>query len=259
MKVTKFKNIYNSLIEYYPVLKSKRALDNFIIKKYILDELEKNKKNYEELINNADENKSIYNKYLNDYFKLEKYTTIEEFQSYGNIHMKFKTFIKIENQLFINNKLNPPITEIAIHCHPTYTSPTGRNHYFKDQYFYYNEIKYLLLSVNERMEQRTQEMLLKEENKRIKREKEKKLRELDKYEQRLKEKEKELNIKEKEFLDATKDQLYSTDSNEIILQKKSQEINEELTISQKLKILKNQFENGEITFEEYQSKRKDLI
>ena len=37
------------------------------------------------------------------------------------------------------------------------------------------------------------------------------------------------------------------------------EVDENLTISQKMKLLREKFDNGEITYEEYQAKRKELI
>ena len=212
-----------------------------------MDQIEENKDWFIKLLNKAEDNDSSYKSYSKDYKKAEEYTTLEEFQLYEDIHM-----------LYEQSKLPKPITSIGIHCHPTYTSPSGRNHYYKDAVYSHDQIKTLINLVEARSKQRAKEQQEKEEKNRAKREKEKRLRELDKLEKHLKEKEESLNAKEKEFLDATKDQMYSTDS--VVTPVTTEDYDsKELSISQKLKILKTQFENGEITYSEYQEKRKELM
>ena len=80
------------------------------------------------------------------------------------------------------------------------------------------------------------------------------------YEERiraLEKKEQEINIKEKEFLDATKEHIYCAENK--MITNFSMEINDTMTLTQKMKILKEKFNNGELTYDEYQKKRKEII
>ena len=66
-----------------------------------------------------------------------------------------------------------------------------------------------------------------------------------------------LNQKEQEFINATRDHIYTAEK--IDVAKEEIIIDENLTLSQKLKLLRTKFDNGEITYEEYQSRRKGLM
>ena len=101
------------------------------------------------------------------------------------------------------------------------------------------------------------ERLKKEQLAVARKEKNAKLKNLDKKEKELAKKEAEITKKEKEFLEATKEHIYTIDTNSINIH--DAEINDTMTLTQKMKILKEKFNKGELTYEEYQEKRKEII
>lgn len=251
-------NKLDETLKFHPELKSKRSLENYDFREHMLDFIEQYETVFVKMLNEAEENDQVYKNYLKEYHKLEKYTSFEEFEKFGKIRVSYKKFQKVEHELYDELKLEMPVTSISAYCHATYTSPSGRNHYWRDMTYTHNQLKAFLRSITERRETRIREQEEKEERARKKREKEQKLRQLDKLEKQLKAKEEELTNKEKEFLEATKDQMYSADDRRNSIEQVEDEA-EELTISQKMKILKDKFENGEITYEEYKAQRKDLM
>ena len=122
-------------LNFNPALKSKRSLDKFDLSQYVAEKLNENRSFYKSLFQHAEQNAKDYNEYCAKYSKLEKYTTEEEFSKYEDVKMSYKTFRKNEEKLFQSSKLNQPKTTINAHCHATYTSPSGRNHYWRDSYY----------------------------------------------------------------------------------------------------------------------------
>ena len=244
-------------IKFSPCLKSKRSLDKFDMSAHVMSDIVENKSYYKTIFNKVEENISLYKSYLTEYSKIENYMTEEEYSKLENPKISLKTLNKCEQKLYNKNKYAPPITSVQAHCHATYTSPSGRNHYWRDAYFDYDDLKSFFSAIERK------ELFVKQEAERKaklaeeKRAKEKKLRELDKLEKKLAEKEQEINKKEKEFLEATKEHIYTTDN--VAIDNAEIEIDENLTISQKMKLLREKFDNGEITYEEYQAKRKELM
>lgn len=244
-------------LNFNPALKSKRSLDKFDLTQYVAEKLNENRSFYKSLFQHAEQNAKDYNEYCAKYSKLEKYTTEEEFSKYEDVKMSYKTFRKNEEKLFQSSKLNQPKTTINAHCHATYTSPSGRNHYWRDSYYSLYDLKQLVKEMENHEEYLRKEQERKNKALEEKRAKEKRLRELDKLETRLAQKEKEINEKEKEFLEATKEHIYTAEKIEV--NTNEIEIDENLSLSQKLKLLKEKYDNGEITYEEYQAKRKEIM
>lgn len=249
-----FNNIVNDIIPFTSKLKSKSALENLNIYEYVMDQIERNQNYYMVLFNEIEENIKDYNEYEYEYSKIKKITTEDEFSKLEGLKIKYKTFVKYEEKLYYSLKQKSPVTDIIIKVHATYTSPSGRNHYWIDESYDYDKIKEMLRDIEQRQELKRLEKEIKEKIAAEKRAKEKRLRELDKLEIKLKEKEELLTQKEKEFQEATRGHIYSTEHINVF-----EEEYKEKTKYQLLKDLRKQFENGKITKEEYNSKRKELI
>lgn len=249
-----FINIENNIIPFLPKLKLKSALENLNIYEYVMDQIERNQNYYMVLFNEIEENIKDYKEYEYEYSKIKKITPEDEFSKFEGLKIKYKTFVKYEEKLYYSLKQKSPVTDIIIKVHATYTSPSGRNHYWIDISYNYAQIKQMLSDIEQRQELKRLEKEIKEKIAAEKRAKEKRLRELDKLEIKLKEKEELLTQKEKEFQEATRGHIYSTEHTNVF-----EEEYKEKTKYQLLKDLRKQFENGEITKEEYNSKRKELI
>ena len=253
----KFHAISSNVINFSIALKSKRSLENFDMYQSSLQEISDNKTQYITMFNHLDENLKDYNEYVQKYKKLKKLTSEAEFSKFEGLKIKYKTFVKIEEKLYDSTMKSRPVTEVMFKIHATYTSPSGRNHYWRDASYNYNQLKQMLSYIQEQekivqFQRQVKEQLLQE-----KRTKEKRLRELDKLESQLAEKEKEINKREKEFLEATKGHIYTGKKSAI--KNESAEITDNMSLTQKLKILKEKYDNGEISYEEYQQMRKGLM
>ncbi|MFA6331212.1 MAG: hypothetical protein WCX32_04325 [Clostridia bacterium] len=238
-------------------LKSKRSLDNLSFAQYIMGEISENLVYYETLFTKVDKNRENYLNYTNEYIKIEKYMTAEEFLKLINAGIKYKTFNKYEKKIYQTSMLTKPIMSISADCHATYTSPSGRNSYWRDSSFNFNDLKLLLKEIEGQKEYALLELQRKQKAIEEKRAKDKKLRELDKIEEQLTQKEQEMNEKENEFKKATQGHIYSSQNQ--IPPENNTVIEQEETPYQKLKKLKTQYENNEISRAEYEEKRKALL
>lgn len=238
---------------YHEYLNSKRQLDNFNYEKWIYQKMNEESEFFDNFEKIYENNLKKYNKYSSEYALLKKFRKEIEVE---NLDLEYEAFNYIEQEIFNENKQSA-ITKPSISLEISYTSPSGRNHYSANHtYTYYD----LLEMVKEKEEQEKQILAERKKKEKLveeKRAKEKKLRELDKLEKKLAEKEQEINKKEKEFLEATKEHIYTTDN--VAIDNAEIKIDENLTISQKMKLLREKFDNGEITYEEYQAKRKELM
>ena len=253
----KFHKISGTVLRFNPTFKSKRSLENLDMYKYAMEQILNNQAYYTSLFRKVDENISNYREYLNQYNEIKRFTSEEEFFKFEGLKIKYKTFVKCEEKLYNSLKQKQPISDITFKCHATYTSPSGKNHYWRDSSYNYGHLKRMLRDIEEQQEIKIAERQRKEQLAEEKRAKEKRLRELDKLETRLAQKEKEINEKEKEFLEATKEHIYTAEKIEV--NTNEIEIDENLSLSQKLKLLKEKYDNGEITYEEYQAKRKEIM
>lgn len=234
-------------------LNNKRQFDCFDYTKWVYQLICSNPHFFDRLDTIYDEECKKYDKYSSEYNLLKKFRDESDVE---DLSLDFETFNYIERKIYNENK-KPPIIKPSITLQISYTSPTGRNHYYDEHTYTY----YDLLKIIEEKEQSEQLVIKEKERKeklaQEKREKEKKLRDLNKLEAKLSQKEKEITAKEKEFIEATREHIYTADKIELTKQKI--EIDENLSLTQKLKLLRTKFDNGEITYEEYQSKRKELM
>lgn len=235
----------------YKYCDNKRQFDNFDYKIWIYEYIENNDNFFHVVENVYEENKTRYIDYDNKYKKLAVYLTEDEVDK---LELDYEIFNYIEKKLINSSKhscITPPSVDLKI----VYTSPSGRNRYENSFNFHYSKLLKYFAQKEELDREKEFKRQQKVEAENQKRKKEQRLRELDKLELKLEQKEKELQQREKEFLEATKDHIYTSDN----IQKIERQIEDEMTISQKLKLLKEKFECGEITYEEYQERRKELI
>ena len=256
----KFNHIGNSVLKFNPTLKSKRSLDNLNIYQYITNEIENNQSYYSSLFNKIDENIRDYKKYQSEYKSIEKYITKEEFSKFNDVKLKYKTFLSCEKRLYKKLKLKEPTMDLCVECHATYTSPSGRNHYWRDASYSFYQLKQMLKSVEQKQQMALIERERKEKLSQEKRAKEKKLRELDKLEKQLKEKESQINEKQQEFEKATQGHIYFADKEviqEVVVEPETK--SEQKSISERMRDIKYKYDNGEISYEEYKTQRQKLL
>ena len=112
--------------------------------------------------------------------------------------------------------------------------------------FYYGEITYQEYKKARELEK--------------KKDKERRLNDLDVIEENILQKQQSIEIKENRFNNATRNHIYTTDVKQqenITIEETPQE--ENLTLDQKLKQLRKQFDNGEITYQEYKERRERIL
>ena len=238
---------------YHEYLNSKRQLDNFNYKKWIDQKMNRDTEffdNFEEIYKY---NVNKYNKYSSEYILLKNFKKEIDIE---DLDLEYEIFNYIEQEIYNENKQSK-IIKPSISLEISYTSPSGRNHYSDNHTYTYDDLLEMVREKNNQEKLLIAERKKKDKLAEEKRAKEKRLRELDKLEKKLAEKEQEINNKEKEFLEATKEHIYSVDN--IDVKNNTVKINQNLTISQKLKLLREKFDNGEITYEEYQLKRKEIM
>ncbi|MBE6673927.1 MAG: hypothetical protein E7596_02335 [Ruminococcaceae bacterium] len=248
-------------------LNNKRQFDNFNYDNWIFSLMDKSPNFFENFQKIYEKNAKEYNEYS------AKYSTLNDFKEEIDIEdldIEYEIFNYIEREIFFESKL-PEIERPSIYLKISYTSPAGRNHYSDSHIFTYFDLLRLVNKKKERDEEliaelRYNEFLLErkqdEKNARVlamqeKRNKERKLKELEKLEKQLLAKEQELNEKEKDFLEATKEHMYTS---KVLNQ---QELNNNLekasSLTEKFRLLRKKFDDGEITYEEYKCKRKELM
>ncbi len=92
--------------------------------------LDKNILNNSKLMQTSKEienNRNLYKEYSTKINSLKSEITEEQTKT---LHISYAKYIKIEQKLFSKLKINP-ILDNTIVCTATYSSPKGRNHYFK--------------------------------------------------------------------------------------------------------------------------------
>jgi hypothetical protein len=239
---------------YRESLNSKRQFDNFDHQKWIFNFMDQTPVFFGKLKSTYEENVQRYNEYSSLYDSFEQYTQEIEIE---DLDVEFEFFNHAEKLIFEDEKQRK-IEKPSIYLEFSYVSPSGRNSYLNRHIYSYRELLQLIETKKVEEELRLEEKRSKEILAQQKREKERKLRELDKKEKQLEKRDKEIAEKEKEFLEATKEHVYTASKEDNIVVNNVQ-IEENMSITQKMKILRSKFDNGEITYDEYQKARKELL
>lgn len=132
----RIKSVYNN----HKICTSKRQLDNLYMENYLIGLIRSNEAFYKNIIESILSNRTHYSYYINQVHQIKSSITKEFCDSIGVSLEKFK---KIEDRIFRRNLLKAPQFEIKVYCKATYTSPKGRNHYWTDKTFSFEELNAL--------------------------------------------------------------------------------------------------------------------
>ena len=122
---------------YHKECSSKRQFDNLYIENYFVSVIKNNELTFRSLIDSINFNSTQYDLYLNKYNTLNSEITENDCAQTKFSKNKFR---KYEDKIFKSKKLKKPKSDIVIKCRVTYTSPKGRNSYWKEQKYNYNDL-----------------------------------------------------------------------------------------------------------------------
>ena len=174
-------------------------------------------------------------RYNNEREKL-KYSSIIETEKFS---IDYETFHEVEKLLYeesIKTLISPKLT-IKI----SYKSPAGRNSYFDSKTYEYPELLQLINSV------RNQQTITTDKKRAVS---------IEKQIKKLEDERVKFEQEKQEFLEVTKGHIYSSEN---VAKHEVKKNIEPETLSQKLKQLRNLFDSGEIDYDEYQKRRKELM
>lgn len=160
--------VFNSNIpgvhRYNERCQSKRNLERFDFRTYLINAIDCNQYNIVNTINSIEENKQNYDQYCHEYNGLSSSVTSNEIMNY---RISSKKFLKIENRLYLKNKVKPRLETTAF-IYASYTSPKGRNSYSRSNQYSYSQIYSTYLYVKKQRElKKTREYQIKMERMRM--------------------------------------------------------------------------------------------
>lgn len=254
---------------------SKMSFDNFDWIKHIYMQINSNVIYYTDYINKTKVNKDLWEKYKIEYKSINNFATEENIR---NLKIPLDVFNKIEKGLLKKKMLKPTIN-FTVDFNISYSSPLGRNFYSAEKTFSQEEFEQLIVEAIEtkkreelEQQQREQERIERERQKELlrqQREQERQQQRAEKAKERnliaqlerkskqLQKREETLNKKEEEFKTATQGHIYSTAHIVENVEHTVDDTNESTWV--KLKHLKQRFDNGEITYDQYEQNRKELL
>ncbi len=119
---------------------SKRQLENLSLDDYLIGLIVSNESFYQNIVESISFNRNNYYNYIRQIESI-KTTVTEEFCE--GIGFSLKQFIRYENVIFKWKKLKKPQFNVTVHCKLTYTSPQGRNYYWKEESYDFDDLKRL--------------------------------------------------------------------------------------------------------------------
>ncbi len=117
---------------------SKRQLDHLYLRDYLMSLIDTNECFYRKIVETISNNRATYNKYIERTNQIQSTATEDFCKSLGFSLIKFQ---KYEDRLFKKRLLRKPQWNVVVHCRASYTSPRGRNHYWKQEKYSYEELK----------------------------------------------------------------------------------------------------------------------
>lgn len=259
-----------------------REYNNIDPEHFLKLKIEENLQHFKHLTDMNSQNICSWYNYQNECQQARNFLSEAEIKNLPNRKIRVKTFQSIEQKLYTLSQLTKPTCSFSISAHISYTSPQGRNHYNKSEIFTHNMLEHIFSEIEgqilqrkkdaELLKEREQQLLLekakqdllKEEERRRKREERareqaeqrREKKEYNKLYKQLQEEAEMLHQREEEFKAATQGHIYSTAPPPAF---SNQEPSEPVSMWAKLKRLKTQFDNGEITHIEYEEKRQALL
>lgn len=149
-KATEFKKI-TAYYSNHQICNSKKQLDHFSIDNYLISLIDTNENFYRSILNTIMFNREKWDSYIENVNAIP--TTANE-ESCRALGISLDSFLKLEQRIFKKKILTKPICEITIYCKATYTSPRGRNYYYKDKRYNYVSLQNLFNYAIELKEQR---------------------------------------------------------------------------------------------------------
>jgi hypothetical protein len=137
--------------KYHQECRSKRQYDNLQLEEYLIALLDENRGDFATRLSEIDYNRKNYATYLREADLILPTVQAEECAQWK---MPKWMFLWLENRLFKKALLKKPLTEIAVICVASYTSPQGRNSYKKEHVYNYTELKYYFECLAELKEMR---------------------------------------------------------------------------------------------------------
>ena len=119
---------------------SKRQIDYFSLDEYLISLMDSHESSLCYIIDSITFNYREYNNYISKTNSIESTATEDLCQTLG---ISYEKFIKLEQRLFKRTLLPQPRLDVAVKCQATYTSPKGRNHYWKSDTYNYGNLKRL--------------------------------------------------------------------------------------------------------------------
>lgn len=158
-------NQLNDIYIFTEYHQNKQKFDRDTSKKFMSRHIYENTTYYEDIIEEAKYNKNRYSEYEKEYEKLDNNSgnyTLEDNKIYTD------KFLKTEKELYIEYKIDEPITSIKAEYKLNYTSPKGRNNYKKSFVFLQNTIEEEIQKVyEEKSEKETRQYTIKLERSRL--------------------------------------------------------------------------------------------
>ena len=187
--------------------------------------------------------------------------------SYDVEIMGVEKFQEIEREIFKKLEYSQNLFVLNIIFTVEYTSPAKRNYYKKEEIVTKTDLEEIIKQIQIDLEEKRQKEEIKKEKKLQKREerlleKEAAFGRIETREKIIAKKEKDLFQREKEFFIATHGQIYAPSAEPLLMERNNaaeEETGKELSTWGKLKKLQKEFENGEISYQEYDERRKSLL
>lgn len=236
---------------------SKISFDNFDWIKHIYMQINANETFYSDYINKIKVNKDLWEQYKLEYASINNFATEEDVR---DLKIPVNVYNTVEKSLLMKNVLTPTVN-FTVDFNISYTSPLGRNFYSAEKTFSQEEFEQLIVQAFEAKKIEELERQQREQEKqrqRTERAKERNLMaQIERKNKELQKREETLNQKEEEFKSATQGHIYSNEHVNENIEHRMDDPNESIWV--KLKRLKQRFDNGEITYEQYEQHRKKLL
>lgn len=286
----KFLCILNDKYEFYDIqignidikCDSYNEYQKFDIRQYARKCLMSETDGLEILYNQTVKNEQLYMEYKKEYLDLAQYLRTEkEILEMDELPLSVVEFQILESQIY-SQMLLEPVINFSICYNVEYRSPAGRNYYKKEERLTLKDVRSILHEIEDdeivRREREKQKDILRAEKAEWLKEKRKEkslqhrenklaekealLGSIELREKRLQKQEENLLQREKEFFVATRGHIYAVNDSPVSIeveQPKIERSEKPLSDWEKLKQLKKAYENGEISYEEYNIKRMNLL
>ena len=116
---------------------TKSQFDKFVFESYLQRIILEEQELFDRQINHVEKNLSIYKIYSEKVECISKENVGEDARK---CHLSIEKFVSIENKLIEKRKHHSTL-DFSVECTVTYTSPKGRNHYEKDRFYSYEQVR----------------------------------------------------------------------------------------------------------------------